>query len=170
MTRVEMTQVFKDLDQVNTCVRSSPRLMQTASDRQLRRVRPLILKDAKLSKRQSPLPFIWSFDPDAQRRAAAWYFANMVDDNSPGGRYKRTGKTDKATKVTGEFTETGGSVTLANERQGSEFVLGARQVPGHARAGHPTLMRVAEKWSPLLQERFSETWLTVADPFAGVPR
>ena len=72
MTRGEITQVFKDLDQVNTCVRSSPRLMQTASDRQLRRVRPLILKDAKLSKRQSPLPFIWSFDPDAQRRAAAW--------------------------------------------------------------------------------------------------
>ncbi len=168
MTRIEMAQTLNDLRGIDTHVRKSPALMKTAGDRQIRRVRPLILKDAALSKRQGPLPFIWSHNPDAQARARAWVFANLVDNSGAlGGRYQRTGRMEKATKVSGAFTQDGGSVTLSNDAPGSERVFGALQIPGHAAAGHPTFASVADKWAPLLQTRYSETWLTIADPLSA---
>ena len=83
------------------------------------------------------------------------------------GRYKRSGRMDKATRVTGNFSKTGGVITLENQAKGSEFVFGERQIPSFIGL-HPRFSEVAEKWSPLLSSQLQEDWLTVADPFAGV--
>lgn len=168
MTTANVAPALAVFRQVEARIQQSPGLMTTAANRRYRKVRPLILKDAKLSNRQPPLPMIWSFNPAAQARARAWYFANVVPKGSKGGRYKRTGAMDKATQVTGNFTKTGGVITLGNNALGSLYVFGFRQVPGHSAAGHPRFGEVALKWSGLLSEMLIEDWFTVADPLAGV--
>lgn len=92
----------------------------------------------------------------------------MVPKGSTGGRYKRTGKLEAATEVTGNFTKTDGVITIENATRGALFVFGARQVPGHALAGHPRLAEVADKWRVLLGAQLSEDWFTVTDITAGV--
>lgn len=168
MTSVDIAPALAVLDNIDNAMRNAPGLMATAADRRYRKVRPLILADAKLSDRQPPLPMIWSFNPQAQARALAWYFANKVPKGSPRGRYRRTGALDKATKVTGNFSKTGGTLTLENNAPGSQFVFGVEQVPGHAAAGHPRFDQVAEKWQPILSEQLGEDWFTVTDEQAGV--
>lgn len=144
-----------------------PTLMQTAADREARRIRPLILKDMALKPRAEG-KFIWSTNSDAQARARAWVFANLVPRGGKGGRYSRTGALEKATKVTGNFSKTDGVLTLENQAPGSEFVFGDQQVPGHAKAGQPRIADVAEKWQPIVSQRYEDIALTIADPFAGV--
>lgn len=167
MTSADIRPALNVLANVNKAVERAPGLMTTAADRRYRKVRPLILVDAKTSNRRPASPFIWSFNPAAQKRAMGWWFANKVPKGSSGGRYRRTGGLDKATKVIGSFSKTGGVITLSNNRPGAEFVFGARQVPSFIGL-HPRFDAVAEKWNPILSEGLAQDWYTVTDARAGV--
>jgi hypothetical protein len=156
------------LERVQATYQNAPGLMATAADRRYRKVRPLILADAKTSDRRPAHPLKWSIDPTKQKRAMRWWFANRVPKGSKGGgRYARTGALDKATKVTGSFSRSGGVITLGNKVPGSEFVFGAKQIPSFIGL-HPRFDDVAAKWNPILSQQLSEDWYTVTDARAGV--
>lgn len=167
MTKITIAPALSVLYDVNKTIEKAPGLMTVAADRRLRKVRPQIKADAKLNASQPGLPMIWSFNPAAQARARRWYFANIVPKGSKGGRYRRTGKTDAATIVTGNFSKNGGTITLENNAKGSEYVFGARQVPSF-RGLHPNFDTVARKWSVILSSQLAQDWFTVTDPTGGV--
>jgi hypothetical protein len=147
----------------------SPALMQVAVDRQIRRLRPLILEVLQVSPQQSALPFVWSYNKQAQQRARAWYYANHVPRGSKGGRYTRTGALAKAWRVEGSFNRTGGEITITNRAKGAEFVYGMKQVPSHARSGFPRIDAIRKKWTPEIQRRYASVWNTINGARAGIP-
>lgn len=138
----------------------APQRMRTLVNREIKKVRPLILKDLRVTPPQSPLPFVWSRDPIANLRARRWYFANKVRGRA-GGRYRRTGKMGKAWRVEGSFRDTGGNLIITNKARGAVFVHGYRQVPSHTRTKWPRLTTVARRWGRRMAKRYEEIWREV---------
>jgi hypothetical protein len=142
-------------------VRTAPLRMVYAMTRALRVIRPVILEDVQVSPPQSSLPFIWSYDPAAQRRARAWYYANRVDPDSAGGRYARTGGLEEDWRVEGDYTPAGGVTTIANPNPQAKWVYGMAQVPSHARTGFIRIDAVERKYARVLGDLYVRTWRSV---------
>lgn len=158
------------LEQQNAAIRESPALYRTATNLELRRVRPLILADMRLKPRHSrAIRFVWSLDAAADNRARRWWFANYVKGKPP-GVYQRTGATERATKVTGSADKTNGELSIEVPERAGMFVFNIdnRQIPSHALSGHPRIQDVAEKWRPILDERLSKMWFTISDLRGGI--
>lgn len=155
------------LDRIGDGIERTPKTFQPVVQRLFAQARTYILVDAHTAPYQSPLPFIWSFNPTKQAKARAWWFANYVNNASrkkgSRNRYRRTAELDSATRVPGVITAQGGQLTLENERKGAVYVFGFKQVPSHAASGHPLFSKVAEKWRPLLADGVCKAWLTQAD-------
>lgn len=149
--------------------RVSPQLMANGMKLLVRRNRKKYLKRLQRKPPQGPLPFIWSHDPDAQRRARGFWYAVRVPKSSQGGRYVRQepGLAEQWEVIT-KVDEKGGVFYAQNEGDGADYVYGERQVPGHV------LWPNAEKEAAIMSEEMSDDavtlWFTVSDPYAGVPR
>lgn len=156
-------------------IAASPALFRIATDLEIRRMRPLILKDMKLRPRHSKSErFVWSRDPKANQRAWAWWFMNYVryHEGENGGVYKRTGFTEKNTKIVGNANKTGGDISIEVPERAGRFVfnIGGRQIPSHGLSGHPRIDVVIAKWSPIAANRLGVAWETVADPVGQIKR
>jgi hypothetical protein len=148
----------------------TPALMKTAFERtvkrSIRRVKPEI---TTYPARLPSLPFKWSNDPAADARARRWYFANKVKGRK-GGRYKRTGGLAKSWQFVLETTNFAGAYRIQNMYRGAVFVQGFRQVPSHRQTGWSVVREVVDREMARLENELIESWFTVSDPFAGVPR
>lgn len=120
-------------------------------------------------QRQIPVPrhkFIWSNDPAAQRRARGWWFNAVRKGLVPtaNGRYARTGLLQRSWELTSRIENYFGGITLTNKRKGAEFVVGARQVPSHARSGYPQIDKLAEESGERLTNEVIALWGVVSMP------
>jgi hypothetical protein len=162
------------LDAVRTHVGKSPKLMRTASIRTVRRFAERVRRDLRDSEppERGPGdgPFVYSYDPDAQRRAQAWVAIHLIGPTGVGGHYERTHELVNNYDVTVDFdAEDGGLIRLANDAEGAEWVIDDdQQVPSHYLQGWEPIGETADRYSPLLSDNLADTWLTVADPFAGI--
>lgn len=149
----------------------APGVMATLTRRRISKSSSRILKRLSVEPDAQPdLPFVWSYNPAKQARARAWYFANVVGEES-GGRYKRTHKTAKAWKVNVTVDQNGGVITASNNSKGIDYVEGDRQVPSHYLTGWLTPTDIDEiilQEGVILEDQLTEDWHTALDPFAGV--
>lgn len=148
-----------------------PKLMETAANRQYTRVRSEMKRDVDqdANRPQPDLPYVWSLNPIANTRARRWYFANVVPQGGDGGRYPRTGEMQRGWSFTGKFTQNGGEIRIGHRSNRFKYVHRRNfQNPSHRRNERITLEDMQEKYTPILSVRIAETWLTVANPFAGV--
>ena len=148
-----------------------PKLMDTAGDRQYTRVRSEMKQDVEhdAARPQPDLPYIWSFNPQAQAAARRWYYANVVPQGSDGGRYPRSGQMQRGWSFTGKFSRGNGEISIGHRDPRHRFVHRRNfQNPSHRRNDTITVEDLAEKYQPILSTRMAQTWLTVADPFGGV--
>lgn len=154
------------LDAIRIHVGRAPSLMKTATTRQVRRLASVLRK--RLAESEPPelpeLPFVWSTNPEAQKRARRWYFANKVPRGSAGGRYQRTGALIEAYRVIADITNYDALITLINTSPGAEYVVGDRQVPSHRATGWEQIDDVALDASVELNDRLIETWLAISLP------
>lgn len=159
------------LKQRQAAINASPALFRIATDLEIRRMRPDILKDMKLKPRHSTAErFVWSHNKAANLRAIRYYFAVLVPKDSKGGIYQRSGETEKNTKVIGNAGKTGGDITIEAPLRAGKFALNfmSRQIPSHRRSGHPRVDEVIAKWSPISSQRLGIQWQNVADPVRAV--
>lgn len=155
------TDVF---DALQETARRSPGLVGTLTKRSVAREKAR-LREQLLDEPASPaLPFVWSLDEDANARARAWYFANKA--TGTGGRYPRTGALIEAYEFEVDVNNADGIITITNDAEGAEFVIGDRQVPGHADTW-PRLEETAFEASERLTDILIENWFTATDITAG---
>jgi len=117
------------------------------------------LTEMQKQPRQSPLPFVWSYNPAANARARRWYFANKVPKGAARkkrGRYVRTGQLVRGWKVL--FDLRSATLKLTNEARGVEYVQGNRQVPSHKKTRWANADTVAEKEAARAQNQLIEFW------------
>jgi len=114
------------------------------------------------------LPFIWSLDPVKQKRARAYYFAVIVPNSKQSkrgrfkGRYKRTGKLERAWQVQFQPETNGGSFVASNPSDAVDYVYGDRQVPSHFLTGWEEMDRVFDYESNILIHEIINDWQLVS--------
>jgi hypothetical protein len=88
--------------------------------------------------------FVWSLDPDKDKAARGWWFANLREGNIPtdGKHYKRQGKPPYGARVDVQQTGDGVVITVTNTWSKSSYVFGQlnregqnKRVPGHIKTG-----------------------------------
>lgn len=156
------------LDAVRSTVGQSAAVMRTLQRRRVSKVKAHIKEDFKAPESLPDLPFIWSMDAAANARARRWYFANMVDKGSAGGRYQRTGAIEAAWDIQFIEDDNGAAITIENNAPGAEFVYGNRQVPSHYLTGWNPVSEIAARYRDELNLRLIEDWLTASSDVAGV--
>lgn len=120
--------------------------LSRALDRNVRRYPP---------ERNRAVPFVWSFDPAANRRAQRWFFANY-----PNG-YERTGDLGKAWYADIALKDGSIVISLENETRGASYVHGSDeygQVPGHITTGWRHVNTIAGDYAELASERVNEAY------------
>lgn len=167
--KVIVTSAIANIARAIARISSAPQRMQTAAKQVVQRLDADVRRD--MASREPPeqpsLPFIWSYDPEAQRKARAWYFINRVPQGSSSGGYQRKHDLVKAYVVRGTLTPHGGVIRLENTKEGAEFVIGDEQVPSHAVTGWERIDDTAVRYSEVLAERLIDAWDTAADPFSS---
>lgn len=161
------------IDAVRNHIGRSPKLMRTASIRTVRRFAERVrkeMRDSEPPERSGGEPFIYSYDPEAQRRAQAWVAIHLIGPGGAGGHYDRTHELVNNYDVTVDFDAAdGGLIAIDNDAEGAAFVIDEDlQVPSHYLQGWEPIGETADRYSPLLSDNLADTWLTVADPFAGI--
>ena len=143
-------------------------IMRTLQRLRITRIRSQIKADLQPPDAQPDLPFVWSYDPAAQKRARGYYFAVIVPKGSRGGRYQRTGKMAAAWDVLFTDARDSASITLENDRPGAEYVYGDKQVLSHYLTGWSQLDEIVQRNQEALNLGLIEDWYTATDPTAGV--
>lgn len=158
IARVDIQVDTDVLDAIRYTAQQSPRLMQTAYDRALRRWRPRILVDLRAAPTLGPDDYPRRWKSERQRRA---YFAT----NGFGGGipYRRTGALEKAWKITLKTQSATGVLAIENDNKAAEFVQGDRAQPMHLDSGWPQAANVVSKYDALLTDVLIDTWYTIAD-------
>lgn len=148
-----------------------PRLLQTAFDRQSRRIRSELTTALHTEPGSIPdLPFVWSHDPMKQARARRYYFGVILKGKKrKGGRYTRTHQLVNSWKVTYNARTGDGEITARNNASGFDYVIGNRQVPSHQMNDWYVADDVFMVYQDKLTQTLIDVFFTVTDPFAGVP-
>lgn len=164
MIRAEVRVDDDVLDAIADTAKQSPKLMHTAMRRNMRRLATRLLKPLKKE------PPVWRgkrrWKSEKQRRA---YFA--TNGFGAGIPYVRTHGLVRAWRV--EFknnTPASGVITLVNDTHAAQFVQGDFAQPMHLDSGWPQAAPVVAKGREDVNEVAIQTWFTVSDPHAGVPR
>lgn len=151
------------LDAIRETAQRSPKLMQTAYERATRRLRKQILDSLREEPGRPHYPLRWK--SDKQRR----YVMAMLREsgNLP---YDRTGALLKAWDVRLEDDGDGGIMVVENTADSARYVVGDDAQPYHLDTGWIQGADVVSEFRPIAEDVLIETWYTIADPFAGVPR
>ena len=141
---------------INNMVGHSGAVMKAYQKRRIPQTLKRIRKRFEAPKNTPEYPFIWSYDPAAQRRAQKWWYANKS------GPHVRTGALTAATDVQFIGDETGGYFEVSNTADGNEYVIGEKQVPSHYLTGWPTIDAVAEEEAAILNDQLTDDWYYVS--------
>jgi hypothetical protein len=141
----------------------APGRMKTGYTRTAKRIGRLMVAEVRQRRQRRPGErVVWQ--TERQRRA---YFAS--DGFGAGIPYQRAGRLPKAWKAEVVDLGKGAGLILVNRRPEAQFAQGAFMQRMHMRT-HTPVARVVRKYQPRLTEALRETWRTVSDPYAGVPR
>lgn len=130
----------------------------------------LIEKDLiplRTEPRQPSLPFIWSYDPVKQRKAARYYFKNKVRGRV-GGRHVRTHELVRNWKVVAGRLRNGAVMTVSNNTPGLDYVQGPKQVPSHADSGWAQYDEVLLRAERHANDIMIDAWLGILDTKGSV--
>lgn len=147
------------LDANADAARQSPRLMQTAFERDVRFLRPLFLKIIAPPLGAHKRPTEWE-SPKQQR----WWFG--VGRKAWRGR---TGRQQQGWRTDTKTTREGGIFRYWNVNPASIYIQGFRQQRMHFGTWKREDDAVRE-FQPIAEQRIRESWFTVSDPTAGVRR
>jgi hypothetical protein len=138
MITTRTVQDFRALKDMRELFNDSPRLVQETGERVHQRLSPQLLDElAYTPPRTAVHPFVWSPNPQANRRAQRYFFRKY-----PNG-YKRTGRLAKKWKVRLVVDVRGFRLKVENPDKAAPFVYGrlstdnAPNLPiiGHKRTG-----------------------------------
>jgi len=150
-------------NRIATTAQKSPGLMGTAFKREVRRIRKTAL--ARLHEQPGPVkrPIRWT----SACQRCAFFATNGFGRGIP---TKRTGKLVEAWRVEYVDEDDAGVLRIYNPSPVEQYVTGVNQQGFHRDTGWYYSPDILADLQVEAQERLEETWLTVADPFAGVPR
>lgn len=141
----------------------SPRLFETAIKRQNTRFKRRILKVLRQYPGPPSYPIRWK--SERQRR---YVMAKLRRENNL--PYQRTGRLRQGWKVDNRITPGGGYIEVFNEVPYARFVQGDDAQPFHLDTGWTQAAPVIANERARLEDVLIETYLTIVDPLAGVPR
>lgn len=143
-----------------------PTLMRNGMKTLVRRERAEIRKEVAVEVRPPEHPFRWSTEPEQQKSAARWWFRRVKLGlvATANGRYIRSGSILKGWKLESNIDDLDGLITLGNVAPGSEYVVGDKQVPSHAKSGHPQIAKVAMRSSKRMNAKARVLFRTIARP------
>lgn len=99
-----------------------------------------------LNSLNSSLPFKWSEDPEKNKAAARWWFANF-----PNGR-ERTNALAQAYEVDTLIGDGSVLMSMRNNKKYYKWVKGKRQIPGHERTGWDLDKPTLDFWAEATKE------------------
>lgn len=141
----------------------SPRLLQTAIKRQNTRFKRRLLK--KLRQYPGPPSYPIRWKSERQRR---YVMAKLRRENNL--PYTRTGQLRQGWTVEANITVNGGDILVYNEVPYARYVQGDDAQPFHLDTGWVQAGPVIAEERARLEDVLIETYFTIVDPFAGVPR
>jgi hypothetical protein len=150
----------------NDTITNSPKLLETAFNRQVTRLRGRILN----ALQEDPGPVVYAdqgrlrWKSDRQRRA--FFATNGFGGGIP---YRRTGALQKAYDVRKESAEGGGILLITNSSPIADYVVFDSTQPYHLDTGWPQVADVVVQFEEIATNALIDTWLTVTDPTTGVP-
>lgn len=116
------------------------------------------------------LPFVWSKIRASNEKARRWWFAAInghipgVRIETEGGRYKRKSTSIDAGAMVDKKT---GNITIEiPDGKFGDYVVGARQVPSHARTPWPRIDKESEKFEDIAIDVATDTWLMIGNRVA----
>lgn len=162
MISVTLTVDADILEAIDVAARDAPKLMQTAYDRQTRRLRSQLKEELAAYPPQPKYPLRWK--SDRQRRYVMALLRRT--NNLP---YKRTNRLGKGWKVTVVSDNANGVLMVENEVSYARFVQGDDAMPYHLDTQWPQLAPIISEFREQAEERLIQTWFSIIDPRAGVP-
>jgi hypothetical protein len=139
--------------------RKSPRLMQTAYERNTRRLRARLLADLRDAPGPPDYPLEWK-----SRKQQRFVMRKLREEgNLP---YVRTGTLSANWRVTLTPDTAGSIMEVSNDTPYARFVQGDDQQPFLLK--WPSVGMVISDYRVEAEDVLIETWFTVSDPTAGV--
>lgn len=164
MIRIDVTVDDDIIRAIEEQLKVTPGLMKTAYRRAVGRIRQSILVKLKVQPKAPTYPLRWK--SEKQRRA---YFAS----NGFGGGIpsKRTGKLLSSYDVIlTDASNDGGILSVINTDPKAQFVVGDHAQPFHLDTGWVQIAPVVSDARVQAENVLIETWFTIADFKAGVPK
>lgn len=150
------------IDALKSNIANAPKTMTTFVEKTLPDLLEKDLAPLKTEPRLPTLPFIWSYDPVKQRKAARYYFGvKLRGKKGIGGRHIRTHELVNNWKIIAGKIRDGSILTVSNATPGLDYVQGPSQVPSHHDSGwhqyDEILLKIEEKANDLV----IDTWYNV---------
>lgn len=163
MIRIDVTVDDDIIRAIEDALKTAPGRMKTAYRRNVGRLRSRILAKLKVEPKKPTYPLRWK--SDKQRR---FVMAKLRQEgNLP---YQRTGQLLASYDVqVSDIGETS-ILSIVNRDPKARFVIGDDAQPFHIDTGWKQVANVASDARVEAEEILIQTWFTVADNLAGVPR
>ncbi|MGB1288002.1 MAG: hypothetical protein ACPG7F_15805 [Aggregatilineales bacterium] len=142
---------FKKLD---TAINSIPEILAGVVEFAVSEASDPALSALQATPRPSVHPFIWSLNPEKQRRAQRYYFAAIARGEIPtdGTRYRRSGRYGKSFDAGVKETKDSVDAVLGSDFDKASYVAGnedgsIKQIPGHVKTGWQAFRPIATSWA-----------------------
>lgn len=154
------------IDAYNTRIANSPKLLETAFNRQVTRLRRRILDTLQ----EDPGPVVYANNGrlrwKSERQRRAFFASNGFGGGIPS---TRSGELQRAYDVRPDKSgSNGGILLITNSDPSAPYVVGDDAQPYHLDTGWPQIADVVVQYEDIAADALIETWLTITDPFAGV--
>ena len=150
------------LDAIASQIERAPKTIQIFAEKTIPNLIQKELKPLVTEPRQPDLPFIWSYDPIKQRKAARYYFAVKVKGRK-GGRHVRTHALVNNWKVIAGTIRNGAIISVSNDTPGLDYVQGPSQVPSHEMSGWAQYDDILLKAEVRANDTLIDAWLGILD-------
>lgn len=134
----------------------SPRLMQTAFNRNIGRLRARLKTALAEQPQKAKKPFIWK----SERQRRAFFATNGFGGGIP---YQRTNRLSSGWDVTLLTGDDEGLLQVTNEVPYARYVQGDDAQPGHLNTGWAQAGVIVAQYRAEAENVLIETWFTVTD-------
>ena len=155
MIKIDVTVDTDVLDAISEAAKESPRRMNAAYKKRIKRIRQRILDDLREYPGPVKYPFRWK--SERQRRA---YFA--TDGFGWGIPYVRTNALKDGWTTHIRDTRYGAVFEVVNNANYAEFVVGDWQQPGHIQTGWSSAAVIVAKYREQATDELINVWGAIA--------
>lgn len=140
-----------------------PSLFNTAWPRQVTRIRTFAKDRLRRKPGKVRYPIRWT----SERQRRAYFATNGFGGGIPS---KRTDRMINAWEVDYTFSGENGELTLTNDEDYAQYVVGGDQQGFHKDTGWYKVDTAMVEINAFAVDGLEQTWITVTDVFAGVPQ